>query len=74
MHNLTVTQEKLIWGFIDAALESLGLLKALTVIRMNARSMFFKQNFTAGEIISSFNMQVLKRHSWRKGSYMLVKG
>lgn len=45
--NLTVIQGKLISGFIDAALESVGPLecvKGCTAACMNARSMYFKQN------------------------------
>lgn len=44
---LTVIPGKLILGFIDAALESFGTaecVKGCTAARMNARSMYFKQN------------------------------
>lgn len=45
--NLTVIPGKLILEFIDAALESFGppeCGKGCTAARMNARSMYFKQN------------------------------
>lgn len=45
--NLTVIQGKLISGFIEAVLEIFGppeCVKGCTAARMNARSMYFKQN------------------------------